>query len=97
MAGVSSQSLPERPELVQQDAEARVFHGRFQGHVALVKHCFPKSYQHPEQEARLGKRQMMQEARAHCSTAAVQGQLSSSSSLWTMLLTAYIWKKSKTQ
>ena len=51
-------------ELVQQGAEARVFRGRFQGRAAVVKHRFPKSYRHPELEARLGRRRTVQEARA---------------------------------
>ena len=51
-------------ELLQQGAEARVFRGRFQGRAAVVKHRFPKSYRHPELEARLGRRRTVQEARA---------------------------------
>lgn len=51
-------------ELMQQGAEARVFRGRFQGRAAVVKHRFPKSYRHPELEARLGRRRTVQEARA---------------------------------
>nr|BAC36594.1 unnamed protein product [Mus musculus] len=78
MAGVSSEAEAEALaaarersrlflsglELVQQGAEARVFRGRFQGRAAVVKHRFPKSYRHPELEARLGRRRTVQEARA---------------------------------
>ncbi|PNI59725.1 TP53RK isoform 2 [Pan troglodytes] len=85
-------------ELVKQGAEARVFRGRFQGRAAVIKHRFPKGYRHPALEARLGRRRTVQEARAllRCRRAGKE-YLPQLSFLWTMLPTAYIWKKLKAQ
>nr|KAF6424082.1 TP53 regulating kinase [Rousettus aegyptiacus] len=85
-------------ELIKQGAEARIFRGRFQGRAALVKYRFPKGYRHPALEARLGRRRTVQEARAllRCRRAG-EGYLPQLSFLWTILPTAYTWKKLKAQ
>lgn len=51
-------------ELVKQGAEARLYHGLFQGRSCIVKERFSKKYRHPDLDRELTKERMRNEARS---------------------------------
>lgn len=61
-------------EVLKQGAEAKLFLGKFQENVCLIKERFPKKYRHPELDTHLTKERMRAESKAisRCQAAGIK-------------------------